>query len=821
MRSEQYAEALEFCRAQPPSSGVSFNYTVLACHAALGSGEISYATMWAQQWVKANPTHIEGLRLYYAALLEEEDSERALEVLQELLKVEPEAPERLDLVRHLAEKQKYQKALDLLSSAPTIDLSTALMGHEITLAANAGGEALETEWLRKAERIDARDQRVILARYRVSPTLEQAVAAITKLKLRPDAAHEFETVQVALRIIAAHPELKPDSWLASLQELEPSTAAAYPLELALLWERFGRDDKALEHLRTVLNSNPTNEIAALSLSRLYLRNDRAEDALNVLTPIPRTQLFESELLVKQLVETAIALTRYEIALAAQQVLIKHRPNSPEEKIRLAQLYNFNGLYEEELGLYEECLEYEESRLTSTLLRTFSTPRIYESETQLKTVRKRIIQHLPDFQDAARQYLDGQCEVLHRVLADHTNFTIGYQQYNDIEIQRTFGDVLHSVNSNLVPALPQRKRDSVKPQVAFYTHFTWNHTVGKLFHRWMTGLSELGYDVAVISNNKTSDHVTERIKESVSCFEVCEPSLQGSVQTVRALSPDVLIFPEIGMGPLALGTAATRNAPIQCMAWGHPITSGLPTMDYFLSSELMEPADAQQHYTEELIELPGLSIEYEAPALPEVPYTRSQLGLPEGRILLLSCQTLYKLLPRYDEAYIEILSAVPEADLVFLANRSRYVTEQFRQRLEARMKQRDVATSRLHIIGPLPHDAYLSLNLVSDVFLDAHGWSGGNTTLEALRTNLPIVTTPGEFMRGRHTAAILTQIGLEDFVAKSNDEWIQRAINYAKDEALRADHAHQIKESSQLAYRHPATIQALANKLTRLYQQRHI
>ena len=208
-----------------------------------------------------------------------------------------------------------------------------------------------------------------------------------------------------------------------------------------------------------------------------------------------------------------------------------------------------------------------------------------------------------------------------------------------------------------------------------------------------------------------------------------------------------------MDALALGVAATRNAPIQCMAWGHPITSGLPTMDYFLTSQLMEPSDGQSHYSEKLVELPGLSIEFEPPTLPTHPHTRNQLGLPEDRTLLLSCQTLYKLLPRFDRYYVEVLKASPTADLVFIANRSRYVTDQFRLRMQRALEQEGLSKNRLHIVGPFPHAAYLSLNIACDVFLDAHGWSGGNTTLEALNLDLPIVTTPGKYMRGRHSAAI--------------------------------------------------------------------
>jgi predicted O-linked N-acetylglucosamine transferase (SPINDLY family) len=134
-----------------------------------------------------------------------------------------------------------------------------------------------------------------------------------------------------------------------------------------------------------------------------------------------------------------------------------------------------------------------------------------------------------------------------------------------------------------------------------------------------------------------------------------------------------------------------------------------------------------------------------------------------------------------------------------------------------MEKNGIATTRLHLVGPFPHDAYLSLNLACDVFLDAHGWSGGNTTLEALRTNLPIVTTPGEFMRGRHSTAILEQIGLKHFVADNQDDWIKKAIQYAKDESLRVAHAAQISDASQLAYRDPKTVEALGREMTKLYQ----
>ena len=79
---------------------------------------------------------------------------------------------------------------------------------------------------------------------------------------------------------------------------------------------------------------------------------------------------------------------------------------------------------------------------------------------------------------------------------------------------------------------------------------------------------------------------------------------------------LLIFTDIGMAPETTMLAALRLAPAQCATWGHPTTSGLSTVDYFLSSEWMEPADAQQHYSERLVLFPGIGISVDKPAPPK-------------------------------------------------------------------------------------------------------------------------------------------------------------------------------------------------------------
>ena len=105
-------------------------------------------------------------------------------------------------------------------------------------------------------------------------------------------------------------------------------------------------------------------------------------------------------------------------------------------------------------------------------------------------------------------------------------------------------------------------------------------------------------------------------ETKQASALCDRFLQGPLsiddwrKAILNDAPDVIIYPEVGMDPVSRQLAAQRLAPVQCNSWGHPDTSGMPTLDYFLSSDLMEPPDASDHYSEKLIRLPNLSIYYD-------------------------------------------------------------------------------------------------------------------------------------------------------------------------------------------------------------------
>src|SRR5262249_21369433 len=144
-----------------------------------------------------------------------------------------------------------------------------------------------------------------------------------------------------------------------------------------------------------------------------------------------------------------------------------------------------------------------------------------------------------------------------------------------------------------------------------------------------------------------DGETARVRRAFARFVQGPLPVERWCETIRADAPHVVIFPEIGMDPVTPRLAGLRLAPVQFGSWGHPSTSGFPTIDYFLSSELMEPPDAEAHYTERLVRLPNLGIAYVPPPIAASTVTRAALGLKPDAVAFWCCQHLPKYLPEFD------------------------------------------------------------------------------------------------------------------------------------------------------------------------------
>ncbi len=228
-------------------------------------------------------------------------------------------------------------------------------------------------------------------------------------------------------------------------------------------------------------------------------------------------------------------------------------------------------------------------------------------------------------------------------------------------------------------------------------------------------------------------------------------------------------------------AALRLAPIQCAGWGHPVTTGLPNVDCFLSAAAVEPAGAQAHYRERLVLLPGIGTAYPGPRLPD-PKPRAALGLPDERTLYLFPHSPFKVHPDNDALVARVLAADERGTLVLFEGRNAEVTRALTQRLQ---HGAGIDPARMVVLPGMEHDDYLRVNAACDVMLDSLHWSGGNTSLDALACGLPVVTLPGAFMRGRQSAGILTLAGVPELIARDGDDYVRIAARVGREHGWRA------------------------------------
>jgi len=406
-----------------------------------------------------------------------------------------------------------------------------------------------------------------------------------------------------------------------------------------------------------------------------------------------------------------------------------------------------------------------------------------------------------------------------VIGSHQPFYLPYQGYNDRELQSLYGSLVCKIIAARysTPALPNPPGPHQPIRLGIVSGFFRQHSNWKIpVKGWLQNLDRDRFHVSGYYTSSERDGETEAAAASCDHFVQGPRSLDAWRRTILDDAPHILIYPEIGMDKVSAQLAAQRLAAVQCCSWGHPLTSGFPTIDYFISSDLMEPADAADHYSEQLVRLPNLSIYYEPAEVPGTGIDRAQLGLRASAVVYWCCQSLPKYLPQFDAVFARIAVEVPDCQFTFIEfGGGRAVTEMFRARLERAFEAVGLNAGDHCVFLPrLAPDRFVAAIGQCDVVLDSIGWSGCNSILESLVHNLPIVTFAGEIMRGRHTAAILDMIDIGETTARTIDEYVSIAGLLGRTSAKRAELSAEIANRKHRVYRDRTCIAALEAFLDR-------
>lgn len=562
--------------------------------------------------------------------------------------------------------------------------------------------------------------------------------------------------------------------------IDPNYAHAH-LNLGLHQLASGRHAEAEDTLKRAVELEPRLSDAHFGLGRLYRERfdlDRAEVSLRQavqLNPRAADALLALGETVAEKGQRAMAVECYRLALAA-------RPKSVRARMGLA----------------------------------LTLPQIYASAQEVDLLRRQYDAGLASLE----QGIEGWLRDLHsgeRIsTAQWNNFYLAYQGRDDRFLQERFASFQRVILESTVPSyfapIAKKPRAGRRLRVGFVSSFFYHCTAGNYFKSWVTKLDPAKFETHVFSLHLNPDAVTREIQQAATSFRQGAWSFAGLAQVLREADLDVLVYPELGMHARVYTLASLRLAPLQCAGWGHPVTSGHANIDVSFSSAAMEPEGAEGHYRERLVRLPGIGTCYPRPAIPD-PVPRAALALPDDAIVYLFPQSLFKVHPDNDELLVEILAREPRAVIAMFQSRYAPITNQFVDRLSRRFAARGLPTAgRIKLLPNVPHADYLRINLACDAMLDSLYWSGGNTSLDALACGLPVVTRPGEFMRGRQSAGMLSILGIPELVADSNETYVETALRIGRDRGWRDSLRDRIAGASHRLFDEEEPVRALGEFL---------
>jgi predicted O-linked N-acetylglucosamine transferase (SPINDLY family) len=572
------------------------------------------------------------------------------------------------------------------------------------------------------------------------------------------------------------------------------------LESALNLHRNKQLEQALGGYRSAIlavSSLEPNEWDAL-LAVCHEQPELAKDNAQLLFELGRLLVIQSR------VEEALPLLREAVELNPDQ----------------AQAALYLGRSLAERGEAYEARQYLQWVFLRTLLdglrirRLLTLPLVYDDAASLADWRERFTVELSEL---ATQELKVANPLTEIAVAPHE---LVFQGEPDRQLMSDLGDLLSQAIAPLSAAAPGPR--SGRPVVAVVSRTLHTpHTIRRVFGRWLAALTPADYDVVecpVIEAEAPAP--PPPLNPAHRVYPLPAQQWELACQALQRLQPDILLYLDLGAEPVTYFLALQRLAPVQVTTWGHPVTSGLPHIDYYLSSRWIEPEGeaAQAQYRERLVLLEEIPMRFEPEPVEAGRFTRDLFGFSADHHLYVCPQRIQKFHPAFDAILVDLLRQDPQGWLVMFSSGIPSLDQKLIARWERVAADTPQLLDRIALLQPMSRPDFLALLALCDVMLDPPAFGGGCTSMEALSIGLPIVTLEGPLMRQRMTSGMLRRMGVLETLAADLEDYVTQAIRLATDRPAQQALRQRLREHAPCVLDNPSTVQELDAFLTQQLRQ---
>ena len=409
------------------------------------------------------------------------------------------------------------------------------------------------------------------------------------------------------------------------------------------------------------------------------------------------------------------------------------------------------------------------------------PVIKSDSEEIISVRTKVNQNLDEILNDKKKYNFNIDDHLIKPL----QFGLSYDQFDNLELNKKCVKLFKKIYPELNKINKIDNLSSGKIKIGFISEYFTDHTIGKLFKGIILKLNQKNFDVIVFHTEKTKsgkilDELKKGEKNNLIKNYFLPKNFSEKQKIILNEKLDILFYPEIGLSLQLYYLSFIRLAKIQMTSWGHPETTSNSSIDYFLTSKLIEEKNSQKNFSERLLYLDYLPMYY------YIPLVNNKINkelLSQNNIY--SCpQTLQKIHPEFDLVIAGILKKDKKAKINFIKDQNNVLYKKLISRFQ---KNKEIDLERVNFLDGLSWEQYINHCGQSSVLLDPIYYGAGNSFYESVFYGTPTITMPTNYTKSRLVLGAYNQIDITEMnfnpIVSSIDSYVSKAVEISNKKNL--------------------------------------
>ena len=409
------------------------------------------------------------------------------------------------------------------------------------------------------------------------------------------------------------------------------------------------------------------------------------------------------------------------------------------------------------------------------------PMIFKDKDDVKSSRNQLNQNLDEILNSKKNFL---LDIDNQLLRP-PQFQLSYDEYDNLEINKKCVKLFRKIYPQINETHVLKNVSKSKIKIGFISEYLTDHTIGKLFKGIILNLDKNKFDTIIFHTQKTKkgeiyESFINAEKNNIIKNYILPKKFKDKQKIISEQGLDILFYPEIGLSLDLYYLSFIRLAKYQITSWGHPETTGNNTIDYFLTSKLIEAQGSEKNFSENLLYSNYLPMYY------YIPIIKNELKKDElSKNNIYSCpQTLFKIHPDFDDVLGSILKEDKNAILYFIKDSNNTWYKKLITRFK---KNKNLDLNRIKFMDGLSWEGYINHCGQASVLLDPLYFSAGNSFYESMFYGTPTVTKPTKYTKSRLVLGAYNQMEIQDApiapVVDKIDDYVETAVTIANNKNL--------------------------------------